>query len=156
MLLVAVRGQGLQQVALWASENVEGVPVHIADKHDASPARFCESLESVHSNHHLSSSLAAKLGIVEPPLRMDSQAKYGCVALDRAGIYLKFPPDAQRLENIWDHAAGSIVVEEAGGIVTDMAGQKLDFSLGRGLKVQRGIIACHRHWHQRVIHALQD
>lgn len=28
----------------------------------------------------------------------------------------------------WDFAAGSIVVEEAGGIITDMKGQKLDFT----------------------------
>ncbi len=28
----------------------------------------------------------------------------------------------------WDYAAGSIIVEEAGGIITDMKGQKLDFS----------------------------
>ena len=28
----------------------------------------------------------------------------------------------------WDFAAGSIIVEEAGGIITDMKGQKLDFT----------------------------
>ncbi len=160
VLLVAVRGQGVQRVPLWANDVYEGEPVRLHDvmtndvRHHQR-ARFCESLESVHSNHALSSQLAERLGITVPPLRMDSQAKYGCVALGRAAIYLKFPPDAKRLENIWDHAAGSIVVEEAGGIVTDLQGKPLDFSQGRGLKVGRGIIACHQAWHQRVLTAMR-
>ncbi len=162
VLLVAVRGQGVQRVPLWERDSYEGLSVrlpgasavHDVDGRDR--ARFCESLESVHSNHTLSSQLAMQLGITQPPLRMDSQAKYGCVAMGRAAIYLKFPPDAQRLENIWDHAAGSIVVEEAGGRVTDMSGAALDFSQGRGLQVDRGIIACHAHWHPRVLAAMMQ
>ena len=34
-------------------------------------------------------------------------------------------------EKIWDHAAGVVIFQEAGGIVTDGMGRKLDFGLGR-------------------------
>jgi hypothetical protein len=34
-------------------------------------------------------------------------------------------------EKIWDHAAGVVIIEEAGGVVTDGMGRKLDFGLGR-------------------------
>lgn len=34
-------------------------------------------------------------------------------------------------EKIWDHAAGVVIFEEAGGLVTDGMGRKLDFGLGR-------------------------
>ena len=36
-------------------------------------------------------------------------------------------------EKIWDHAAGAVIVEEAGGSVCDLNGQPLDFSVGRTL-----------------------
>ena len=41
-------------------------------------------------------------------------------------------------EKIWDHAAGMIVVEEAGGRVTDVRGQPLDFRRGPHARRQPG------------------
>ena len=58
--------------------------------------------------------IAALLGITAPPVRMDSQAKYGVVARGEASIYLRIPRGGYK-ENVWDHAAGLLVVEEAGG-----------------------------------------
>ena len=50
-----------------------------------------------------------KLGVQAPPVRIDSQAKYGALARGDGAIYLRFPYKGYR-EKIWDHAAGSIVV----------------------------------------------
>jgi Inositol monophosphatase family len=50
-----------------------------------------------------------KLGVKAPPVRIDSQAKYGALARGDGAIYLRFPHKGYR-EKIWDHAAGSIVV----------------------------------------------
>ncbi len=36
-----------------------------------------ESYESKHSDHDFTAMLAAKLGVTQSPLRLDSQAKYG-------------------------------------------------------------------------------
>lgn len=36
-----------------------------------------------------------------------------------------------QVENIWDHAAGTVLIQEAGGVVTDMLGHPLDFGCGR-------------------------
>jgi len=36
-----------------------------------------ESYESKHSDHSFTAKLAAKLGVTQRPLRLDSQAKYG-------------------------------------------------------------------------------
>lgn len=46
-------------------------------------------------------------------------------------------------EKIGDHAAGVIIIEEAGGVVTDTGGRPLDFSKGMYLEwIDRGIVAC--------------
>lgn len=46
-------------------------------------------------------------------------------------------------EKIWDHAAGVVIVQEAGGVVTDAGGKPLDFSRGIYLEgLDRGIIVC--------------
>ena len=75
-----------------------------------------------------------------PPLQMDSQVKYGVVARGDAALYLRLPALASYVEKIWDHAAGSLIVEEAGGQVTDMYGQSLDFGQDHKLRRNRGII----------------
>lgn len=42
-------------------------------------------------------------------------------------------PSSSYVENIWDHAAGVVIVKEAGGEVTDLEGKPLDWSHGKKL-----------------------
>jgi 3'(2'), 5'-bisphosphate nucleotidase len=87
---------------------------------------------------------------------MDSQCKYAVVARGDAAIYLRLPTRQSYVETIWDHAAGSIIVQEAGGKVTDMAGEPLDFSLGRRLSNNRGIVVTNGELHDLVLGAVQQ
>jgi 3'(2'), 5'-bisphosphate nucleotidase len=57
-------------------------------------------------------------------------------------------------ERIWDQAAGSILVEEAGGRVTDLDGKSLDFSWGRTLAANRGVLATNGVAHEIVLAGL--
>lgn len=66
---------------------------------------------------------------------------------------MRFPPASYR-EKIWDHCAGFVIVEEAGGRVTDAAGRRLDFSKGRYLELDRGIIAAPAALHERLLAAV--
>ena len=86
---------------------------------------------------------------------MDSQAKYAAVARGDAQIYLRLPTRADYQEKIWDHAAGAIIVEEAGGRVTDITGRPLDFSLGATLSANKGIVATSGSIHDAVISAIR-
>lgn len=106
----------------------------------ANQATFCEPVESGHSSHGHSEQIAKRLGVTKPPVRLDSQAKYAVVARAEASMYLRLPTRADYEEKIWDHAAGSIIVKEAGGSVADLDNRPLDFSLGRTLKNNRGLI----------------
>jgi 3'(2'), 5'-bisphosphate nucleotidase len=91
-------------------------------------------------------------------LRIDSQAKYGVVACGQASLYLRLPsPKTPNYrEKIWDHAAGSILIQEAGGKVTDVHGNSLDFTCGAELIANRGVIVSNAVHHEAVLTALQQ
>jgi 3'(2'), 5'-bisphosphate nucleotidase len=119
-------------------------------------ASFCESVESAHSSHGDAAHIAEILGVTALPLRIDSQCKYATIARGDASIYLRLPTRADYAENIWDHAAGWINVKEAGGEVTDACGNPLDFSAGRTLSRNVGVVATNGKLHDRVIAAVRQ
>jgi 3'(2'), 5'-bisphosphate nucleotidase len=151
VLFIAVRGQGTIMVTLTGGE-----PHPISVKHldDVASLQLVESVESQHGNMTMQAAVAQAVGFNAPSLQIDSQAKYGVVARGQAALYMRLPRSPQKRENIWDHAAGTIVVEEAGGRVTDMYGQPLDFSLGSKLVNNQGIIASNGAIHEAVLAAV--
>lgn len=155
----AVRGEGSFIVPLEAGPGGDAGPpfrVHVSDHDDPAAARFCESVESGHSAHGDAASIAARLGMTAPPLRMDSQAKYAVVARGEADIYLRLPTRADYREKIWDHAAGALAVAEAGGTVTDIHGKPLEFHHGRELVANRGVVVTNGRLHDRVLGVIHE
>ena len=150
---LAVRGEGAVQKPL--NDDAAPTPIHVSDTTDPSQSRFTESFESSHSSHDLAAETGERLGITADPVRIDSQAKYAMVARGESEIYLRLPrPGTDYTERIWDHAAGSLVVEAAGGTVTDMHGKPLDFTHGHLLKANTGVVATNGPVHDEVIDAL--
>ena len=88
---------------------------------------------------------------------MDSQAKYAVLAAGAGDILVRLisPARPDYRERIWDQAAGMIVVTEAGGRVTDLDGKSLDFSHGRTLAKNRGVLATNGHLHETVLAGLR-
>ena len=153
VILHAVRGHGTRAAPLDGEDDSQ--PVRVSETADPSRARLCESVESGHSAHGRSAQVAARLGITSEPLRMDSQAKYAAVARGEAEIYLRLPTRADYRECIWDHAGGVLVVEEAGGAVTDIDGKPLEFTHGPRLTANHGVVVANRELHSRVIEAVR-
>ena len=128
--------------------------IRVSNITTSAAARFCESVESGHSDQDQSAQIAAELGITAEPVRVDSQAKYAIVAQGEAEIYLRLPTRKDYQEKIWDHAAGLIVVEEAGGRITDVRGNDLDFGHGRTLVKNSGVIGTNGPIHDAVLAAV--
>lgn len=153
VIFVAVRGQGAMMAQLHSDSFTA---IHVTRETDRTGMRFAESVEAAHGDQARQEAIAQATGITQPSLRMDSQVKYGIVARGDAALYLRLPspkaPDYR--ENIWDHAAGSLIVEEAGGRVTDMRGKALDFGSGRKMLHQRGVIVSNGLLHSAVVRAL--
>ena len=150
-LFVASRGEGTH---LYSKTGELLEQVHVSE----ATHRFAESFESTHGDSDAHATIANALGITETPVQMDSQAKYGIVSRGEASLYIRLPnpasPDYR--ECIWDHAAGAIVVEEAGGTVTDANGIPLNFLTGKRMHENRGIVATNRKLHQHVLEALSN
>jgi len=153
-LFVAVKGEGAYMQSL--SEDSAESRIFVSTTTNSSRARFCESVEKAHSSHSNAAQIALQLGITKPPFRIDSQCKYAAVARGDASIYLRLPTRKDYVEKIWDHAAGWRIIIEAGGQVTDVRGQPLDFSLGRGLSNNSGVIVTNGLIHDQVIKAVKS
>ena len=149
-LFVAERGAGTQMLSLDGQDSER---IHISQ----ATHRFAESVESTHSDLDTHAQIAQQVGIIDPPIRMDGQGKYGVLARGEASVYIRLPnpatPDYR--ECIWDHAAGMIVVEEAGGVVTDVDGRALDFSQGRRMITNRGILATNGKLHPPLLDCIR-
>ena len=132
------------------------VQVRVGGQRDPAQAVFCESFEKGHTAQDRSSRIRARLGTAAPCVRMDSQCKYAVVARGGADVYMRLPTRPDYEEKLWDHAAGALIVEEAGGRVSDAAGHAIDFSQGRTLRRNRGVLATNRRLHEAVLAAIGE
>lgn len=153
-LFLALRGKGSVQMDMDGGNRRS---LSVSKVKDPSEATITESVEPNHADHLIHQRLAQKLNISKPPLPMDSQVKYGIVARGEATIYLRVPSPSEPnyKEKIWDHSAGSIIAEEAGGRVTDVLGHPLDFSCGIKMEKNHGIVVTNGILHDVVLEALK-
>jgi len=149
-----VRGQGASVQSCFGESVVS--PVRVTSTSNWADVRLCESVESGHSAHDRSAMISTSLGIVKQPVRLDSQAKYAVVARGEGDVYLRLPTKKDYREKIWDHAGGVLVVEEAGGRVTDIDGKPLEFTHGRELSANRGVVVTNGRLHNDVLRAIRE
>lgn len=150
----AVRSQGA-----WGRDMDGGEPhqIKVSNRHDPCEARMLRSFESSHTDPGAIERLAEELGLEAEPVLMDSQAKYGLLAGGHGELLFRLlsPSNPGYEEMIWDQAAGSILVEEAGGRVSDLKGDRLDFSQGRTLRENIGVLASNGHLHELALTAIE-
>ena len=104
-------------------------------------------------------SLATELGIQAAPLQAEGPFAYGLVARGEAQTYFELPETADGFDShVWSHAAGALLVQEAGGMVTDTVGNALDFSACRdSITLPQhivGVLVTNRDVHPEVVRQL--
>ncbi len=156
VLAFAIKDKGAWMVPMdGAVLPADAVRLKASDVKDPTLAVLAKSVESSHSDMPRSVKIINQLGVKAEPMTLDSQAKYALVAGGVASIYMRLPMSAEYHECIWDHAAGVLLVTEAGGKVTDVAGKQLDFSRGSTLLGNRGVIAAGRGIYAPVLAAVK-
>lgn len=147
-ILFACKGQGSFQIELDGDLNGKK-PISVQQVSSWKDLTVVQSVES-HSRHDLHEKIAARIGISHFE-KIDSQCKYAMVALGLAGVYIRLASNESYKEKIWDHAAGSLIVQEAGGIVSDALNAPFNWTLGSSLAQNTGIIAsCNPELHKQI------
>lgn len=155
-LLIAGKNYGC-----WLRELFKGSDFYklkVSQNDEITQLRMLRSKESGHTNPGNTEKLLELLEITAEAIRMDSQAKYAVLASGNAELLIRFLSVKQPnyKEKIWDQAAGSLVFQEAGGIITDLNGHELDFSHGPTLLKNTGIVATNsKKNHQIILKELQ-
>lgn len=155
-LLAAVRGHGAFCQPL-SSPEATWRRVQVSATANPTQTRVLRSVEKSHTSITGVDRVLQVLEITGDAIPMDSQAKYAVLAAGGGEMLIRLL-SADRpgyREKVWDQAAGSIVIEEAGGRITDLDGRRLDFSHGRTLAKNRGVLATNGPLHDATLAAIQ-
>lgn len=158
VLVLAKRGSGTWATSL-STPNGTFKPLHVSSCSKPEEARLLRSFEAGHTDEQKLEALASALGITnERCVLMDSQAKYASMAAGHAEFLFRLlsPTRPYYRERIWDQAAGALIIEEAGGKITDLYGHSLDFSCGRTLRNNVGVFASNARLHPIGLEMLQQ
>ena len=154
-ILLAGKGQGT-----WVMDEEGGHArrLYVSEIDRGEDARILRSFAPEHTDLSKLKRIVEASGTSHEPILMDSQAKYAQLAGGHGDLLFRLVSTHQpdREEYIWDHAAGSIIVAEAGGRVTDLDGEELDYATGRTLKRNRGVLASNGRLHEQALQLVQS
>jgi HAL2 family 3'(2'),5'-bisphosphate nucleotidase len=152
---VAFSGRGTWQTPLGRASWRK---LSVSVRNDVTKARLLRSFEHSHTNKGQIERVAEALGITADPVRMDSQAKYLLLARGDAEAVMRCLSDDRPnyREKLWDQAAGSLLLTEAGGRVTDLYGKELDFSEESRLMQNVGVLGSNGLVHEELLEGLSS
>jgi 3'(2'), 5'-bisphosphate nucleotidase len=152
-LAIGIREGG----AWWAPIDGDGRwrALQVSGRRRGRDGRIIRSRESRHTDTARTDELSRRLAVRGQPRLMDSLAKCVVIAAGYADVLVRFPPPDRPAyrDQIWDLAAGEVIVHEAGGRTTDLAGRPLDFAAGRTLERNRGLVVTNGLLHEQVLRA---
>lgn len=151
-IVCAVRDRGAFQSSMTGDGFTE---LRVSSCRDPRLARVLRSFEARHIDLRTFNEIITALRVEATPTLMDSQAKHAVIAAGRADVLIRVPATKTFRDKIWDQAAGTLIIEEAGGRVTDLQGVSLDFGAGRVLTRNEGVIASNGHLNAAVLDAVQ-
>jgi 3'(2'), 5'-bisphosphate nucleotidase len=131
--------------------------IMVSERIDPLQARVLRSFAAEHTDTDKIAQLIASLGTPYPPILMDSAAKYAILTAGGGDLLFRLisPQKPDYVESIWDQAAGTILVTEAGGRVSDLTGKDLDFGRGRKLHGNVGVLASNGLLHEAALETLR-
>ena len=158
-------GPGVMTVAFagggaWLSplDQEKFTRMHVSKRSALADLHVLRSVEASHANADHLAPVFARYGIAAKPMLMDSQAKYAVVAAGVADLffYLVSKRNPAHRMKIWDVAPGALVVEEAGGKITDLQGGALDYTCGDTLAKNPGLVITNGLYHDQSLEILRE
>jgi len=85
---------------------------------------------------------------------IDSQCKYGLVALGHGDLAFRVAKPGSAPEQAWDHAAGMLVASESGAATSDIFGVAPHFGADGVMRGTTGTLACAGEHHAAIVAAI--
>lgn len=134
LMIYAIRRQGTWKRSMQTSSDLlpaMQIPRH-GDAVSMESLVWSDCSTYTSTIQHLHQQVAAKLNTTWPGVDLySSLMKYAALGLGHSSICIRIFKYASWRSNMWDHAGGVLIFEEAGGRVTDLEGRSIDFSKGR-------------------------
>ena len=147
--VIAYAGAGIG--AFWAkAEGERPKRLHVSDINRISELRVVGS--RAHDRGDICGKFVKAAGIARSG-RMDGQAKYLMLASGQADVYIRSADPDYGIAFAWDHCAGQVILEEAGGRVTDFAGKALNYDqfTGDPIRDLDGLVASNATCHDEIL-----
>ncbi|KAF2809624.1 carbohydrate phosphatase [Mytilinidion resinicola] len=103
--------------------------------------------------------VAEGLGAKWPGTQLWSQQmKYVALSLGAVDVMLRIPKTKDRFTQVWDHAGGQLIFQEAGGKIRDLNGGTIDLAQGRKIQGERnfGMIATRPGYWEKISEAMKE
>ena len=145
-LFIAEKNQGAR--VSYGEEDF--IPIRVTNNKNIKKAKMCHSL-------HYDEPWVIKfahIAEINKFIQKDSMAKFCMVADGTADLYIK-PMDKNRSFS-WDFLPGTLIVNEAGGIVSDLKGNNLKFSNEKCIITAPGLVASNGILHEEILKYLKD
>jgi 3'(2'), 5'-bisphosphate nucleotidase len=158
IIVSAVQGGGAFIQAL--SENALEEPKRLPQKKgpvDIADLLHIEALQSTSMDYDKIHTVCKKLGIGYPGVDLWAlQMRYIAMALGGHDALIKIPTYASHRTAVWDQASGQLICEEVGMVMTDLDGNKHDFTKGRRLYDNFGDVVAPAEHHEKILKVVKE
>jgi 3'(2'), 5'-bisphosphate nucleotidase len=141
----------------WAEplEGGQARALRVSEREAPDEVRIVESVERGSQAPAFLAALWEEMGLKGAPVEhYDGMVKYGLVAAGEAELFVRGPREGGNRHMVWDHVAGTALVLAAGGRVTGLEGEPVDFSRGRELP-NAGLLVSNVRLHARALAAVR-
>jgi 3'(2'), 5'-bisphosphate nucleotidase len=147
--VIAYGGTGAGAFRIIADQ---GRPERIRVSDGTELARFRVVGSRAHDQGDMCGRLMRRAGM-STLIRMDGQAKYVMLACGLADVYIRGSNPRFGIGYPWDHCAGQVILEEAGGTVTTFSGDPIPYGEGEDLRILDldGLIASNGKRHDEIL-----
>lgn len=155
-LVVAVKGKGAWRTSLDEGDS-SFVRLHVSERKDPHEAILLRSYEPSHADPKKGDEVSRVFGTKAKPIALDSQAKHAVLAAGHGDLFFyPVPKDKPHYRMcLWDVAPGYLVVREAGGRITDLQGGEIDFTQGKTVARNPGLLYSNGHFHDLALETLR-
>ena len=127
--------------------------MRVSEREEPSIVRLVESYEQDEASNQLMARVREAAGLQAAASEAyDGMVKYALIAAGAADLFVR-TPRGRSPHKIWDHVAGTALVRAAGGKVTGLQGEPVDFTRGTELP-NEGLLVSNGRLHERVLQAL--